>query len=476
MPQKEIKPVSAKASFSTKLFYGSGATAFGIKDTGFNYFLLIYYNQVLGLDPFLTGLALAIAVVVDALSDLAAGYLSDQWHSSLGRRHPFMYAAVLPVSLTFFLLWNPPALAADSQLTLFLYLLIMAVLVRSCITFFEVPNAALGPELTTDYDDRTRLMGFRYLFGWLGGLTMAVLAYMVLFALDPLQQVGPTGYEMFGIIGAIAMGIAMIVSATGTHRHIPQLYQPPGSLSFEPKIITGEVFGLFKNQSFVSMLISALFFGVAAGMSTAFSIYIGSFFWRLETQELGLIPMLGLIAVPTAFFIAPRLATRLGKKAAAMNTFLFAILFLPLVFIAEFLGIFPSRESSVFLPLLMVNFSIETTAIITTQVIFASMNADVVEDRQVENEGRRSEGLIFAARNFANKAVSGAGIMFAGLLLWIVSFPENAIPGEVNQDIVKNLVLLYLPVLITMYLLSWYALRYYNIDRARHEANLRAKI
>ena len=90
MPQKQIKPVSAKASFSTKLFYGSGATAFGIKDTGFNYFLLIYYNQVLGLDPFLTGLALAIAVVVDALSDLAAGYLSDQWHSSLGRRHPFM--------------------------------------------------------------------------------------------------------------------------------------------------------------------------------------------------------------------------------------------------------------------------------------------------------------------------------------------------------------------------------------------------
>lgn len=41
-----------KASFFTKIAYGSGATAFGIKDAGFNYFILIYYNQVLGLDAF----------------------------------------------------------------------------------------------------------------------------------------------------------------------------------------------------------------------------------------------------------------------------------------------------------------------------------------------------------------------------------------------------------------------------------------
>ena len=61
------------------MFYGSGATAFGIKDAGFNYFILIYYNQVLGLDPYLTGLALALAVVIDAISDLLVGSLSDQW-------------------------------------------------------------------------------------------------------------------------------------------------------------------------------------------------------------------------------------------------------------------------------------------------------------------------------------------------------------------------------------------------------------
>ena len=38
------------ATLSTKFYYGSGATAFGVKDAAFNYFLLIYYNQVLGLE------------------------------------------------------------------------------------------------------------------------------------------------------------------------------------------------------------------------------------------------------------------------------------------------------------------------------------------------------------------------------------------------------------------------------------------
>lgn len=465
---------SNKASLSTKLFYGSGAMAFGIKDTGFNYFILIYYNQVLGLDPFLAGLALAIALLIDAISDILVGSLSDQWRSKFGRRHPFMYLAVVPAALTFFLIWNPPAGVIDAQTPLFIYLLLMTVLVRSFLTLFEVPNASLGPELTSDYDDRTRLMGFRYVFGWLGGLTMSVLAYMVLFGLDPDNQMGPKGYQLFGIIGAATMATAMVVSALGTHRHIPQLYTPKQPFSFDLRLILREIAILFSNNSFIALFISALFFGAAAGLSQAFSIYIGSYFWRLETQEIGLIPLMGLIAVPIAFFLAPRLSQRWGKKSATQRAFLFAILFLPVAYIAKFLGIFPDRDSLLFLPLLMTTFAIEIAAIITMQVIFASMNTDLVEDQSAQNDGKRSEGLIFAARNFAKKAVSGAGVMFAGLLLWLVDFPKNAVPGKIDENIVNELVLWYLPVLIILYLASWYALKYYTIDRSQHEKNIKA--
>ena len=81
---------------STKLFYGVGSIAFGVKDNGFSVLLLLYYNQVLGLDARLAGLAIMIALIVDAVVDPVIGYASDHLHSRWGRRHPFMYAAARP--------------------------------------------------------------------------------------------------------------------------------------------------------------------------------------------------------------------------------------------------------------------------------------------------------------------------------------------------------------------------------------------
>jgi Na+/melibiose symporter-like transporter len=462
------------ATLSTKFYYGSGATAFGVKDAAVNYFLLIYYNQVLGLEAYLAGLALALAVFIDAVSDLAVGHLSDNWRSSWGRRHPFMYAAALPVAVTFYFLWNPPEFTLDTQTNLFAYLLVLAVLVRSFLTFFEVPNAAQGPELTKNYEDRTGLMAFRYLFGWLGGLVMAVLTFMVLLPSDPAGQTGPNGYQLIGLVGSVAMFFAMIFSSVGTHRHIKHFSQPQPDSSKDLKALFKHLTAMFKNRSFLAVFVSALFFGAAAGMSQALSIYLTTFFWLLNSTEIGYIPLLGLVAVPVSFALAPRLAQRFGKKEAAMYAYIFAIAFLPLVYLASFAGVFPPRESMIYLPLLMLNYLVETTAIITMQIIFASMNADVVEDRSAESAGRRDEGLIFAARNFAKKAVSGLGVMLAGVVLWAADFPDQAKPGEVDEGAVTTLVLVYLPVFLALYMFSWYALRYYAIDKARHENNLAA--
>ena len=108
-----------------------------------------------------------IALIFDAFSDPLVGYISDNYHSRLGRRHPFMYAAGLPVAVAYYFLWAPPEW---DQASLFLYFVCMAVLIRTLITFYEIPATALVAELTEDYDERTEMMSFRYFFGWWGGL------------------------------------------------------------------------------------------------------------------------------------------------------------------------------------------------------------------------------------------------------------------------------------------------------------------
>ena len=74
-----------RLSIPTKLAYGFGAVAYGVKNNGFDYFLLIFYSQVMGVNAELVGLALLIALLVDAFSDPLVGYMSDNTHSRWGR-------------------------------------------------------------------------------------------------------------------------------------------------------------------------------------------------------------------------------------------------------------------------------------------------------------------------------------------------------------------------------------------------------
>jgi Na+/melibiose symporter-like transporter len=69
-------------------FYGSSSIAYGIKDNAFSYLLLTFANQALGVPGYLASLALAIAIVWDALTDPLLGHWSDKTQSKLGRRHP----------------------------------------------------------------------------------------------------------------------------------------------------------------------------------------------------------------------------------------------------------------------------------------------------------------------------------------------------------------------------------------------------
>ena len=122
-----------------RLLYGLGAVSFGVKDCGFSYWLLIFYNQACGLSSERTSLALFIALVFDAVADICIGHFSDNLRSRWGRRHPLMYASVLPIALLHSALWSPPV-GTVGESGLFVYLICMAVLVRFAVALNEIPQ------------------------------------------------------------------------------------------------------------------------------------------------------------------------------------------------------------------------------------------------------------------------------------------------------------------------------------------------
>ncbi len=465
-------PTSTPPSLATKLFYGAGSMAFGIKDQGFGVLLMLFYNQVLGLPARQVGLAVMIALMVDALLDPTIGYLSDNLRSRWGRRHPFMYAAALPIAGTYLLLWNPPAGLSHGQL--FAYLTGVSILVRACITCFEIPSSAQVAELTASYDQRTDMLSYRYFFGWVTSLTMSILAFSVILKPDATHKVGqlnPEGYSHYSWIAAGLMLAAILVSAIGTHRNIKTYATAPARPRMTARQIAHEIITTLSERAFLVMAAAGVFGATAAGLGGALIIYFRTYFFDLTGNQISILLSANFISVAVAVFVAPRLSKRFGKKRVSIAASVASILIGPIPVVLRLLHLGPENGSTAILPLLFCFTTVTAGLGIVSNILMSSMIADVVEHSQLKT-GRRNEGLFFSANAFILKCVSGIGLFFGGLLLDIVGFPQGAHPGPETHAALSKLATLEIPLTVALYLVGVACVVAYPISRSLHQANL----
>jgi len=451
---------------STRWLYGFGAVAFGVKDNGFSYFLMFYYNQVLGLPGSLAGTAIFIAMMIDAACDPIIGFWSDNTRSRLGRRHPFMYAAAIPVAVAYFFIWNPPVL---SEFALFVYLTVLSVLVRLFVSMYETPSTAIVAELTEDYDERTRLLSLRYMFGWAGGLTMAFLMWHYF-----MVKYGVTGhltFEIYGLVGSLAMVSAILLSAGGLHRQIPHLHQPPPRQRFRLGQIVSQVGVTLSNRNFLSLFMAGLFAAVGAGVATNFDTYINNYFWEFSPEQVSWIVLSLFLSAALAAGFSTQVTQRFDKKATAIGIYAVSIVWSTAPVVLRLLEWFPANHTPWLFPIMVVHTVIAVTLIIMFGIVQSSMLADIVEESELKT-GRREEGLFFAARTFAAKATSGIGTLMAGVALDLIHFPRGDAPGTVPTEAVFNLGLIYGPLLMVFYLLALGSMCFYRITRTKHDHHL----
>ena len=172
----EASSEKGQVSVKTKLAFSSGSLEEAMIGAA-GVATMIFYNQVLGVSPALCGIAFAIGSIIDAVSDPIVAALSDNFRSRWGRRHPFMAFSALPLTLGFYLMYAPPSDLTEAQY--FAWLIFTVVLIRVGKTFYSVPHAALGAEMTDDYNDRTSIFGYSTLVGSVGNLLLVgVMLYI----------------------------------------------------------------------------------------------------------------------------------------------------------------------------------------------------------------------------------------------------------------------------------------------------------
>jgi len=461
-----------KLDFKTKMFYGVGSIAYGVKDNAFSFLLIPFYTAVLGLPGTLAGLAIFIALIFDAISDPVVGYASDNWRSRLGRRHPFMYLSAVPVAIAFFFLFNPPTELSDTAL--FAYLVILSILVRTFITFYEVPSSALAPELSHDYEERTVIFAYRFFFGWYGGLAMALLAYVVLLApteADPSGLTNEAGFRTYGMIAAVLMVSAILITCLGTHHTIKDLRKPPERTGVTLRQMLGEFVEAVAHPSFIALVISGILGAVGAGIISALDFFINGYFWQLSGPEIGVFLLGYFVSAALALLIAPAMGRLIGKKTFAVGLAIFAAFALPLPEMLRLFGLFPGPEYENLVWLLLPFRMVTICVVIMAGIMVASMISDVVEEQELRTT-RRNEGVFFAARSFVQKASHGLGALVVGIAIDAIGFPRGAAPDQVPGEIVERIGMAYVPLIMFFYLSAALVLIFYRIDKARHTDNL----
>lgn len=462
-------PAAAPLTFQTKLFYGLGSVAFGVTTLSLTSAVLTpYLNRVIGLPAVWVGTAIMLTLMLDAVLDPALGQFSDRLRTRWGRRHPLMYISAPLVALTCIVFWNSPTQWTPAESGVFL--ISVLVLMKFAVSLYEVPSAALAPELTIDYNARTSLFSYRFFFGVIGGLVMNIALYRVFLSEANGGMLNRAGYAHYGILAAAVMSVSILVSSLGTHNRIPYLSKPEARVVPLSQVFR-EIAGTITNPSLVVIMLSGFCSGVATGMGTALSQYFYIELWGLNGGSIALVAIAGVLASVTGVALAGPASRRYGKKAAMIGLFSISIVADAMPQALRLLHIMPPNSSPWVLRILLADAFFAATLAIAGYIIITSMIADVVEDAAVQT-GVRSEGLLMAANGLLPKFTGGFGVFLAGLLIARVGFPTHAPAGTVEPDIMRHMSMLYLPFATGMKALSVLVLGLYKIDKSRHEHNL----
>ncbi len=409
-----------------KFAYGLGELGPAMAGSTLIFFLLIFLTDVAGLSPALAGSVLLVGKIWDAVNDPLVGWFTDKTRSPWGRRLPWIVYGAGPLALLFFLQWIVPFGGAGGQLALFWYYVTISLAMNTVYTAVTLPYSALTPELTHDYDERTRLVGFRQAFslgGSVGGLVVGMAVFQVFHASKQAQ------YALFAGLIALIILISLGICAAGiwkiaVQREGERLQRMTASGIGETKIPLPQQFSIiFANKPYLIVCAIYLFSWIAVQFTaTILPFYVQS---CLGLQQSDFYTV-ALVVQVTALLLLPGwgwLATHLGKKPVYFFGMSFWILAQGGLLFLE--G--GNLGKTLFLAVMA------GAGVSVAYLIPFAMLPDVIELDELET-GCRREGIFYGFVVFLQKSglavaqfIVGMALEFAG---YISSGPGESIPKQ----------------------------------------------
>lgn len=385
----------------------------------FMFFLLTAF----GMDPFLAGLLGGLPRLYDAISDPIMGYISDNTKSRWGRRKPYIFAGAVSAGVLFVILWqlNP----GNSQMYNFWYFLIFSIIYLTGNTIFSTPLMGLGYEMTSDYNERTRLMAFSQTIGQISW--MIVPWFWVIIANPNLFDSQAEGVRTLSYFVGGACILLGIMPALFCKEIDQTNLTNREDLTFKniAKNFKGLIKGMiqvFKNKPFVKLCAATFLVFNGFQMVASFSYFIIVFYlFKGDYGLTGTWPawFSTISALATAVLIIPVItimANKLGKRKAFIISTAISIVGYAL----KWWGFNPENPWLMFMPIPFMAFGIGGLF-----TLMMSMTADVCDLDELHNGMPRKEGTFGAIYWWMVKLGQGLALVLGGLVLKTVGFDQN---------------------------------------------------
>ncbi|AHC16751.1 MFS transporter [Salinispira pacifica] len=398
------------------LAYGSGDIYGGGSFFIIGALFLVFLTDVVGMKPSLAGVIILIGKIWDAVSDPAMGFLSDNTRSRWGRRRVFFLIGVLPVFLSFSLLWiSVPGTPAAG----FFYYLAAYLFFNSVFTMMLIPYNSLPAEMSKTYAKRSRMIAVRMVFSQLGVLLGAVAA-------KTLVELFPTeteGYMFMGLIFGGLYAIPWIFVFFGTYERDHSSEPPVRGFRTALVSILSEFATTMRNRSLrihISMYLAAYL--TMDIFNALFLFYLKDYLDREPLYQV----LLGIVIgtqILTLYFVA-RSCSRIGNAPTYRRHIV--------IWAAGFLILGLVRPATpipiLIIPAVLIGIGLSGGAMVPYNMLAFVTDADEMITR------RRREGTYAGVMTFIRKTAQALALFLVGLGLDAIGY----IPASQGLDVIQS--------------------------------------
>ena len=454
-PAAEPMPASDSAALPTSLKLGWGSGAFGIAllMNGISGLILLFASSILQIEPWLAGLVIFLAKLIDVVTDPVVGVWSDRFESPRGRRRPFLFWGAITGAISFALIFTAPSF--ENQFLTAFYLFVVLSFYAIAYTIYNIPYISMPAEMTESYHERSSIHAYRMVFVSLGSL-VASAGFKA-----ALEWLGKTEAQSYATVGVVFAGLILISLLTAYFTTARARFTQ-GTKSEKSNVAQMvEEFGAVRSNSHFLRLLGVKL-AQLLGVQTTLAAF-AFFFVQTLQRDFNALAIFGLMSTAASIISAPllvRFSKRFGKRTA--------------YYVAASANIAYALSWALAGPVepewaLWIRGVVVGVAFTGNVVMAMSMLTDII-NLDASRTGVRREGAYTALYSFVEKLTAAVGPLLVGFALSIAGF-NNKLPFDVPQGANVDFALVasvsWLPAffgLIAMWLLSGYRLNEDDIN------------